>query len=71
VEESWRQYLDQCLTNLDYHARFINVDKTSAYTKNCNINSFDNILTFIAYMKLHDDKIARIKALKVDENINI
>lgn len=61
VEASLMDYFEGCLSNLDHHAGFLNVEATSRYIKRCNANSFNNILTFVTYMKLHSQRISDLK----------
>jgi hypothetical protein len=62
AEEVLIEYLNKCIEGLGNRSKFLNMEKTREYAKACNINSFDNILTFIGYMKVHDEKIAQIKS---------
>ena len=51
-----RDYLEQCLLGLGSRAAFIDVLAVREFARACNINSFENILSFIAFIKVYEER---------------
>ncbi len=61
VEGGVRAYFDNCVARMGEGEPLFNLNTVRSYTKTCNVNSYMNILSSLAFVKVHDERVARIR----------